>query len=230
MGLFKSIQKKRRLKAIFKNNDITLSKKDMSRISLDIQGKNNIVKIAPLRNRKGKLLIRIAGNSNVIDIQEDCGISGCVQIVLGQIHPNFGAISHAKCYIGKSCTFESCNIITFNSNAQIHIGNNCMVSYGVNIYHTDAHPILDVKSHEIINKVKTLSIGDHVWIGANATILKNTSIAHDCIICWGGTVSGCFSEPYCAIAGNPGRIVKKGITWDSNGSKGYVQNEVKNEA
>ena len=98
-------------------------------------------------------------------------------------------------------------------------------SFNVNIYHTDAHPILDAKTNKIINKVKSCTIGNHVWLSANSTILKNAFIEHDCIVGWGSVVSGKFSDPFCAIASNPARVVKSGITWDSNGSKGYVQNE-----
>lgn len=30
----------------------------------------------------------------------------------------------------------------------------------------------------------------------------------------------------CAIAGNPAKIIKENIAWDSNGSQGYIQNEL----
>ena len=101
-----------------------------------------------------------------------------------------------------------------------------MFSYGITVYNTDSHPIIDAESGNIINKVKTLKIGDHVWVGANATILKNTTIADDCIIGWGSVVSSKYGQPTSGsiIAGNPAKIVKTGVTWDSNGSGGYIQN------
>ena len=37
-------------------------------------------------------------------------------------------------------------------------------------------------------------------------------------------VSGKHLTPHCAIAGNPAKKVKAGITWNPNGSNGYVQN------
>jgi len=221
-------QKKKSQKKIKKfsfNNDISVFNDDLSRISISIQGCGNVIKIGKLAPGNGKLIIKVAGNNNVIEIKNGCKINNTLRIIVGQIHFNFGPIQNVKCCIGELCGFESCDVITFNSNAIINVGDKCMVSYNVNIYHTDAHPILDVKTNKIINKVKSLTIGNHVWIGANSTILKNTSIANDCIVGWGSIVSGNFSEPYCAIAGNPACVVKKGITWDSNGSKGYVQNE-----
>ena len=100
-----------------------------------------------------------------------------------------------------------------------------MFAFNIALYHTDSYPIFDLKTNNIINKVKTMSIGNHVWIGAHVSILKNTIIPNDCIIGWGSVVSGKFIQTNCIIAGNPAKIVKTGITWDANGSKGYVQNE-----
>ena len=236
MKLFKSLRKKykmlkqkkksqKKINNFSFNNDISVSNDDLARISISIQGKDNVIKVGKLAPGNGKLIIQIAGDNNVVEIKSGCIITNTLRITVGQMHFNFGAIQNVKCYIGEQCSFESCNIVTVNSNALISVDDNCMVSYNVNIYHTDAHPILDVKTNKIINKVKSLIIGNHVWLGANSTILKNTSIEHDCIVGWGSVVSGHFAEPYCAIAGNPGRIVKSGITWDSNGSKGYVQND-----
>ena len=95
----------------------------------------------------------------------------------------------------------------------------------INIFNTDAHPIYSIGPNEIINKVKGINIGNHCLIGANVTLLKNTNISDDCILGWGGVVSGSFQQPHCAIAGNPAKIVKTDITWNSNGSKGYVENK-----
>ena len=75
--------------------------------------------------------------------------------------------------------------------------------------------------------MKGINIGNHCWIGANSTILKNTTIADDSIIGWGGVVSGSYSQSHCAIAGNPARVVKTNITWDSKSFNDYVDNHDK---
>lgn len=72
-----------------------------------------------------------------------------------------------------------------------------------------------------------------MWVGYNATILKNTFIPDDCVVGWGAVVSSQYT-PFLhhrkknfrgfVIACNPAKIVKNGITWDSNGSNGYIQN------
>ncbi len=43
----------------------------------------------------------------------------------------------------------------------------------------------------------------------------------------GGVVSGSYSQSHCAIAGNPARVVKTNITWDSKSFNDYVDNHDK---
>lgn len=151
---------------------------------------------------------------------------------MGQEHPNFGLIESATLKIGRQSAFMKTQIVTYNSHTKIEIGQNCMFSSNIMLFHTDAHPIYDRKNHKIINKVKDMIIGNHVWVGAGVTILKNTYIPDDCIVGYNSVVSLKYHHPQqdCdrggwIIAGNPARVVKTGITWDSNGSKGYIQNE-----
>jgi acetyltransferase-like isoleucine patch superfamily enzyme len=55
---------------------------------------------------------------------------------------------------------------------------------------------------------KPIVIEDNVWIGERSTILKGVTIGR-------GSVVGCNSvvthdvPPYCVVAGNPARIVKR---------------------
>ena len=77
-----------------------------------------------------------------------------------------------------------------------------------------------------------MKIGNHCWLGANVTILKNTHLGDNTIVGWGSVVNRkCYSHHAystppmnCILAGNPAGIVKTNANWDSDGSKGYVQN------
>ena len=63
------------------------------------------------------------------------------------------------------------------------------------------------------NHPKDIILGNHVWIGKNATILKGVTIGHDSIIAMGSVVTkSC--EPNSIRAGNPAKVVKTDITWD----------------
>lgn len=208
-----------------RHNHIEIAEEDRSSVSLNLIGENNTVIIKKRPAGSGRIHISMAADNSTIYIGENVWVSGNLSIIAGQMHPNFGKISNTHIRIGKDTGIEDCSIITYNSNATVEIGEQCMFSWGVTIFHTDAHPVFDKDTGKIINKVGHLKIGNHVWIGANATVLKNACIPDDCIIGWGSVVTK-ICPPPSIIAGNPARIIREGsVSWDSDGSRGYVQNE-----
>ena len=54
---------------------------------------------------------------------------------------------------------------------------------------------------------KPIVIGDDVWIGACAIILKGVTINNGAVIAAGAVVTKDV-EPYAIVAGNPARIIK----------------------
>ena len=218
------------------NNSISISEHDKKFVSLHITGINNTIVIKNLsKSMSGHIEIWLRGNNNSILIDEGLHVNSKLVITMGRIHKNFGPITNSKLTIGKNNGIGSSTIITYNSNTSINIGNNCMFAFDTIIFNTDAHPIIDYETKKIINKVKEIKIGNHVWIGAKATILKNTIIPDDSIIGYCSIVSGNYIDKMnkfpikpggIIIAGNPGKIVRGGVSWKSDGSDGYIQNQL----
>lgn len=89
----------------------------------------------------------------------------------------------------------------------ISIGSNCVIASGVNILDTNGH---EVYSHDRTVKRDTpekIIIGNNVWIGLNAIILKGTTIGNNSIVGAGSVVRGDFPEN-SLIVGNPAKKVK----------------------
>lgn len=83
------------------------------------------------------------------------------------------------------------------------------------IWPTDGHSILDANSGEILNEPKgVVTIGNHVWVGEAARITKNARIHDNSIIGGGAVAYKDYEESNVVIAGNPGKIVRRNITWD----------------
>ena len=220
------IKEEQRLKKLRRRNSIELYPPDLGKIKIRIKGSNNVVRIGKLGAVPGRIDIRICGDNNEVTLGTGLQVSQFLNIAIGADCANFGAVSKVKVSVGDGTGFESTKLQTYNSNSSITIGDGCMFSFGIQVYNTDAHAILDAQTGTVINKVRNLTIGNHVWVGANVTIMKNVTIADDCVIGWGSVVSGKFTEPNCILAGNPARIIKQGITWEANGARcGYIANE-----
>lgn len=90
----------------------------------------------------------------------------------------------------------------------IIIGKNCLIAAGVNILDSNGHSIFPENRIHSRDIPGTIFIGDNVWIGLNATILKNTYIGDNSVISAGSVVQGRFPNN-SLIQGNP--AVKKGV-------------------
>ncbi|MVB34360.1 acyltransferase [Vibrio cholerae] len=113
----------------------------------------------------------------------------------------------ANCVIGHNC-FISCR----EHNTIIKIGNDCMFSRNIKIMTSDGHDIL--YNGNRINPARDITIGDHVWLADNVTILKGVDIGSDSIIGINSTVTKSI-DPSCIAAGNPARKIKENISWNT---------------
>lgn len=91
---------------------------------------------------------------------------------------------------------------------KIVIGEDVAISHNVTIMDSDAHEILDGKHV----KTQPVKIGDHVWIGSGAKILKGVTIGSGAIVAAGAVVVKDIPDE-CMAAGAPAEIIKKGIRW-----------------
>lgn len=92
----------------------------------------------------------------------------------------------------------------------IRIGDDCIVGANVKIFDTDFHPVdaaQRLKGNRDAVKTASVKIGNNVFIGANAIILKGTELGDGCIVGAGSVVSGKFPAG-ATIVGNPARVVQ----------------------
>ena len=96
----------------------------------------------------------------------------------------------------------------------IEIGNDCLFSSNIFFRTGDSHSVTDLNGKRI-NPSKNIKIDNHVWIGQSVTITKGVSIPQNCIIGIGSIVTKRFEEENSAIGGNPAKIIKRGVNWDT---------------
>ena len=91
---------------------------------------------------------------------------------------------------------------------KITIGNEVAIARGVIIRDTDSHEILDGKHI----KSQPIEIGDHVWIGARAMIMKGVKIGEGAIIAAGAIVTKDVPAK-CLVAGVPAIVIRENVEW-----------------
>lgn len=134
-----------------------------------------------------------------------------------EVNGNFTAYYNTEIYL-----FENSHLSVgwsyINAGTQIRcmekisIGNQCAIGRNVMIMDFDAHRI--TFSDGTNNKsTKPISIHDHVWIGANATILKGVTIGEGAIVGAGAVVTNDIPAHSIAI-GVPARVMKEGVSWE----------------
>jgi acetyltransferase-like isoleucine patch superfamily enzyme len=144
----------------------------------------------------------IGDNSNVIldeNVHLFCGLDHTPNICVENGELAIGKNSHIQSEInvrfGGKLKIGSYTSINYNSEIRceeyMHIGDHCLISYDVCIFDTNTHSKDPVKRKERvidnareIEKSDTLpvKIGNLVWIGKGATILKGTEIGDNSIV------------------------------------------------
>ncbi|WP_185959504.1 acyltransferase [Planococcus salinarum] len=102
-----------------------------------------------------------------------------------------------------------------NSNSRIYCFNN--ITIGDDVAISEDVVIRDSDNHSILSGDHTvsqpISIGNHVWIGLRATILKGVTIGDGAIIAAGAIVTKDVPAN-CLAAGVPARIIKRDVEWE----------------
>tara|TARA_Y100000031_G_C8124561_1_gene339851 strand:+ start:214 stop:855 length:642 start_codon:yes stop_codon:yes gene_type:complete len=107
--------------------------------------------------------------------------------------------------IGSGYTNNSAEICCFKS---IKIGNNVSISKGVIIRDSDNHTI----DNNTKKTTQPIVIGNHVWIGLGAKILKGVTIGDGAIVAAGAVVNK--DIPAKALVGGvPAKILKTNVEW-----------------
>lgn len=94
----------------------------------------------------------------------------------------------------------------------IHIGDDCLLSWDVLVMDSDHHKIMD-GSGEVINPPAPIAIGNRVWIGCRCSILKSSKIPDNSVVGANSVVTGELLEKNGLYVGVPANIVKGNIDW-----------------
>ena len=129
------------------------------------------------------------------------------------VEGSFDIYSGAKIYVNKGATLKlgsgyinhNLNLSCFES---ISIGKGVVISENVTLRDSDDHYIVS----SLRPMTQPITVGDHVWIGMNATILKGVRIGNGAIIAAGAVVTKDVPEN-ALVGGVPAQVIKTGVSW-----------------
>ncbi len=145
----------------------------------------------------------VSGDGNIIMIGD-----GCLIRSLGLVCEDSGnSIS-----IGASTQIHGSTELAAIEGTSICIGQSCLFSGRIHFRTGDSHSLTDLEGRRI-NPSRDITIGNHVWVGMNVTVLKGSAVADSSVIGACAVVCKRFNRPNCTIAGNPARVLREGIDW-----------------
>ena len=144
---------------------------------------------------RGKGILRLGDRVNLSG--RSCfyfmgGMSGMPEITVG-----------SGTFVGNGCTLSAARGIV--------IGEGCLISTFVRIHDNDGHPLEPERRQRgdsiRQDEASEVRIGNNVWLGAHAMVLKGVSIGDGAVVAAGAIVTHDVS-PATVVAGNPARVVK----------------------
>ncbi len=173
------------------------------------------MKIYKYANIKNKGTINITNRLNIGKTwnEIDYGFTSLVIKKDGILNVDtFDMISGSRIIVAENAnlTIKS-GYMNFNSvivaRKKITIGENVTIAPGVIIRDSDSHTTKEE------GNTKEITIGNHVWIGSNAIILKGVTVGDNAIIAAGSVVTKDVPEN-SMVAGVPAKVIKENISWE----------------
>lgn len=185
------------------NNKIYVSKDTAAQLSgaVEIHGDNNTVLICDGCRSTGNLSA-ILRNDSTLEIGSQCQMA----------HNFFYLTEKTEIHIGSQTAFNGICWIQLHEPSKVQIGSGCLFGGDTNIITSDMHTIFDVETGKRINPSADVVVEDNVWVGARAFIMKGCRIGGGSIVGLGSVVTRDVPG-YSAVAGNPARVIRTGVTW-----------------
>lgn len=100
--------------------------------------------------------------------------------------------------------------VTITCASEVHIGKNAHIAREASIRDYDGHYI-ETPNYRT---AKPVYIGENVWIGYRALIMKGVTIGDGSIVAANSVVTKDV-PPHCIVAGNPAKVIRENVNWRS---------------
>ncbi len=187
-----------------KGNKVIVSREYLSGINVTFKGENNELRIADGANI-GMLNLTFDGNNGRLVMGHN--------LKNGYTKFNIRVGEDSTVTIGDNVSTTGPCVISAVEGTSVTIGDDVMIATNNQIRADDGHAIFDVSSGDRVNRSKSISVGDHVWLAYDACILGGAQVGSGSVIGFRAVVTGKISNNVVA-AGIPAKTVRRNIAWE----------------
>ena len=171
-------------------------------------------------------LIRFSGKGNILFCEQGVRLRSSIirfdgdnsLVVLGKSWHiyvvDFTLYNNSSMMLGRNVYFNGALHAIASEECSIVVGDECLFSFGAWMRTADPHLIYDGDTHDRINPSKSIFIGDHVWVGQDAMILKGSRVGSGSILGAKSVVSGKTIESNSSWGGNPAKRISRNLFWE----------------
>ena len=114
----------------------------------------------------------------------------------------------ASVHLGGGCI---CNAhVRIIATRSVHVGSDCAISWGAQLLDSDLH-VLTIAGEQR-PQAAPIRIGDRVWIGTGATILKGVNVGDGAVVAAGAVVTTDVPE-HAVVGGVPAKVIATDAEW-----------------
>jgi len=124
-----------------------------------------------------------------------------------------------KIYVGKGAELSLGNNFEITANSaiicekKIEFGDDCLISWDVQIMDTDAHSVISSDTGVQKNMSRPIRIGNHVWVGLGVLILKGAEVPNNCVIAARSVIRSIYTEENAIIKSVFANKIIHNINW-----------------
>lgn len=119
----------------------------------------------------------------------------------------------AELIIGNKAIFGAENLIYVER--KMEFGDEFLSSWNCQFMDSDTHTVEDVVTGEKTLSVKSVSVGDHCWVGNNVKLNKGVNLPNNTIVASNSLLTKDFTKEgeYCVLAGLPAKVIQRNKKW-----------------
>ncbi len=172
-------------------------------VELDVEGEGHIVQIGA-HCVLNQVYIRLRGQGQRLILESAVRFTRGGEIWMED--------QGGTLFIGPDTTIVHARLSVIEG-TRLRIGAGSLLAYDIEVRTGDSHSIVDAATGQRLNPAADVDIGERVWIGARAMLLKGARVPPDSVVAAGAVVTRAFPQGGVVLAGHPARVLREGIRW-----------------